>query len=430
MAHVIAAAKASIITRLAALRWAGDGVAAAAPVIVRLLFALIAVKLIATYGSEGALTNWGIAQNTVTLLAALMGFSVQSGVAARTANGLDPSAFGRGLQLLLIGTALALLVAPVTSYLGDRGFGLPVISLVAVLSAAFAGVGSLVVSYLPAAGRVYALTSFYFVVGATTCSALVVIDAQQIDSLLLAIGAGWFGGALVFFASSRNYRRRSFWLVKRDSEQAKKLLGYGLASCANAIIQVGAILLVRDAVIDTAGLQKSDLFESSLRLATLVEGVIGSVAVIMLWRRIADNNTNVMKIVGVIFFLAMTSTFIGYLTFVFQGNAIISFLFTEEFAIIEKYDDRIFLLAVIKIAYAVLVIPLFFANQARLVILTECIYAATIYIQIFSFGLLSDPVAAAFDALIWSCLLSLGCLTVALIAVAGGKPERNTLLNE
>lgn len=407
------------IIRAAVMRWIGDGLAAALPVLMRLLFALLAVKLIATYGSEGALTNWGIAQNTVTLLAALMGFSVQSGVAARVANGLDPSAFGRGLQLLFMGILLALLVAPVTSYLDDLGFDLPIISLVAVLSAACAGVGSLVSTYLPATGRVHTLTSFYIAIGVITCGLLMVTDKQDVDSLTLAIGVGWFGGALVFFASSRRYRHPSFWLVQWDSKQARKLLGYGLASFANATVQISAALLIRDAVMDAAGLQNSDLFESSLRLTTLVEGIIGSVAGIMLWRRVANNNANLATVVMAIFSLAFASLLLLYFVFRVQGETLITILFAEQFAVISEYNNEIFLLALLKIAYAVLIIPIFLNGRIKTLITIEIAFATVVWMQIASLELTSSPVANALNTLIYANSMSVGLTLCCLVCGAG-----------
>ena len=389
----------------------------------RLLFSLLAVKMIATYGSEGALTNWGVAQNTISLLAAVLGFSVQSGVAARVANGMDPHAFGRGLQILLIGTGGALFALLVLGQLNDRELGFPDISVVAVLSAASAGAGSLVIAYLPVTGRVFALSGFYFSVGAVTCMLLLIVDWQDINDLMLAIGGGWIGGVVFFFASSRQYRAPSFFSVRWDNEKNKRLLWFGVASIANGIAQMGAILLTREAVIDSAGLQGSDLFESSMRLAMLLEGTVGSIASVILWRRIADNNTNLIKVVIALLAFALASLSLAYLLFELQGGAIVNLLFSEKFSGTSSYNDQVFVLAALKIAYALLVIPVFLAGRTSALIMIECLFIATIYIQAVSLGLLLTPVSGALQNLIWSNAASLGVLIFLLITGSKVQPR-------
>jgi hypothetical protein len=410
MAQVTTSTKQDISRRLRVLRYVSDAGASAAPVILRLIFSLLAVKMIAVFGSDGALTSWGIAQNTITLLAAATGFSVQTGVAARAANGQDQHSFGRGIQLLIIGTAVAALVTVILLHLDYPGAQLPAYSLVAVVAAFSAGFGSLVSSYLPAMGRVHALSAFYFSVGAITCSLLWALDIHHISSLMLAIGGGWCGGGLVFLLSSRQYRRRSFWLVRWDLKKNKKLLTYGVASIANAVVQIGAILLIRDAIIDAGGLRSSDFFESSLRLSTLVEGAVGSIAGLMIWRRLARGDTHLKKTAIVITSLALGAVCCVYALFYLESELIIALLFDAKFTFISEYSEQIFLLAALKVTYAALMVPIFYFGRVKGLLLIEFIFAVTIFIQLARVDLLFNPVANALNTLIWSNSVSVGMI--------------------
>lgn len=414
MAQVKTSTKQDISRRLRVLRYVSDAGASATPIILRLIFSLLAVKTIAVFGSDGALTSWGIAQNIITLLAAATGFSVQSGVAARAANGQDQNSFGRGIQLLIIGTAFAALVTAILLYFDYRGAQLPAYSLVAVVAAFSAGIGSLVSTYLPAVGRVHALSAFYFSVGAITCSLLWAVDINQISSLMLVIAGGWCGGILVFFLSSRQYRRRSFWLVRWDHKKNIKLLTYGAASIANAVVQIGAILLVRDAIISADGLQSSDFFESSLRLATLIEGAVGSIAGLMIWRRLAGGDIELKKTVIVIALLALGAVCCMYAVFYLEGELIIALLFNENFTSISNYKEQIFLLAALKVIYAALIVPIFYLGKVKGLLLIEFVFAVTICIQLTSIDLLFNPVANALNTLIWSNLVSV-CMILCLL---------------
>lgn len=410
MAQVTTSTKQDISRRLRVLRYVGDAGASATPIILRLIFSLLAVKMIAVFGSDGALTSWGIAQNTITLLAAAMGFSVQTGVAARAANGQDQHSFGRGIQLLIIGTAFAALVTAILLYLDYRGAQLPAYSSVAVVAAFSAGIGSLVSTYLPAMGRVHALSAFYFSVGAVTCSLLWAADIHHISSLMLAIGGGWGGGILVFLLSSRQYRQRSFWLVRWNLNKNKKLLAYGAASIANAVAQIGAILLVRDAIIDADGLRSSDFFESSLRLSTLVEGAVGAIAGLMIWRRLAGGDIDLKKTAIVITLLALGAVGCVYALFYLEGELIIALLFDAKFTLISEYSEQIFFLSALKVTYAALMVPIFYFGRVKGLLLIEFIFAVTICIQLARVDLLFNPVANALNMLIWSNLVSVGMI--------------------
>lgn len=370
----------------------------AAPILTRLLFTLAFVKVIATNGEAGSLANWGMVQNVVGLAAAIIGFSVQSGVASGVVTGYDEKALGRAMLIALSSTVVLLFLCLFSLSFSLEFFkGIPPVWI--VLCGGFMAVHGFFVSYLPAKDKILELNIGYLVFGTVVLMSFYWVGFEQkldqIASLLLA-----YSVCVVFFllrAGSGQFLSVQEFLI--DFSKIRTLLAFGVCSVANTIVFLSSIVLLRSEISQDLGQGSADIFEAGLRIIALIEASVGSVIGIMIWRLIDKDKAKSIRLVVMLSILSVVGVAVLFAGFLISGEFMVRLIFSEAYTPVISLYPWVFFVALIKVLISIILVPLFLARKIKHLIFSECLFLSGVLAVLFFTSSDLISVANSFQAL-------------------------------
>lgn len=349
---------------------------AAAPVLTKILFTLFFIKLISSNGQVGSLANWGNVQNTVGLAAVILGLSVQSGIASNTASRKDDHALVRALIIVgvMVGIAgLGVLFAELMDF--DTGFILP--SYAVVLGGGSAAIFNYLTSFLPVRNKFALLLVMNFLFGSLVSIFLFYKGSYNVDDQAFSLSLGYFFTVAFLLLMLRHTIFDGVNSAElRNLPKYLNLVTYGIASAANTVSVLLVLMTVRAEVFATGGGSSADTFEAAVRLVALLEGSVGIVIGMLVWRLVGSVGHLALNKQGAFVFVMFAIAGFFCLAMLGFGDVLTKFIFSPDY----KFDGFMIILmsayAALKLTSTVLIIPAFISGEIKFLLLVEAAYCS------------------------------------------------------